>query len=115
VSQTNADSGSDPLVRGTDPRIRIRTKMPRMRNTRKNFAWLAESGHKNTHSAALIVAVFCSCFEISLIESVLIRLAAHHLGLAATAREPKRAVQFGSRIAKMENRKEKAGDVAHRK
>ncbi len=54
-------------------------------------------------------------FEISLTKSVLIRLAAHHLGLVATAREPKRAVQFGSRIAKMENRKEKAGDVAHRK
>jgi hypothetical protein len=50
-----------------------------------------------------------------LIKSVLIRLAAHQLGLVATAREPKRAVQFGSRIAKMENRKEKAGDVAHRK
>ncbi len=42
------------------------------------------------------------------------RLAAHHLGLVLTAREPKRAVQFGSRIAKMENRKEKAGDIAHR-
>ncbi len=63
----------------------------------------------------IIGAVSDPRFEISLIESVLNRLAAHHLGLVATAREPKRAVQFGSRIAKMENRKEKAGDVAHRK
>jgi hypothetical protein len=87
-----------------------------MRNTGKNFAirvWTQEYTH-SLRIKEIIRAVFYSCFEISLIEFVLIRLAAHYLGLAATAREPKRAVQFGSRIAKMENRKEKAGDVAHR-
>jgi len=47
-------------------------------------------------------------------EKLILRLAAHHLGLTRTAREPKRAVQFGSRIAKLENKKEKAHDTAIR-
>ena len=47
-------------------------------------------------------------------EKLVLRLAAHSLGLRGAAREPKRAVQFGSRIAKMENRKEKAHQQAVR-
>ena len=47
-------------------------------------------------------------------EKLVLRLAAHSLGLRGAAGEPKRAVQFGSRIAKMENRKEKAHQQAVR-
>ncbi len=47
-------------------------------------------------------------------EKLILRAAAHKIGLAKTAFEPKRAIQFGSRIAKMENRKEKATDKAVR-
>ena len=47
-------------------------------------------------------------------EKLLLRAVAYKLGLHKTAFNPKRAIQFGSRIAKLENRKEKASDVAMR-
>ena len=47
-------------------------------------------------------------------DKMLLRAVAFELGLRKTAQEPKRAIQFGSRIAKMENRKEKGCDVAFR-
>lgn len=47
-------------------------------------------------------------------EKILLRAVGFKLGLQETAFLPKRAIQFGSRIAKAECRKEKASDVCER-
>lgn len=47
-------------------------------------------------------------------EKLLLRLAAYQLELFLTASFPKRAIQFGSRIAKMEQKKEKGSQICQR-
>lgn len=51
---------------------------------------------------------------IGLGEKIILRALAHRLGLKKTAAEPKRAIQFGSRIAKTEARKEKGSHMCDR-
>ncbi|KAF2361916.1 Asparagine synthase [Trinorchestia longiramus] len=47
-------------------------------------------------------------------EKLLLRVLAHQVGLTVAAGLPKRAIQFGSRIAKMDDRKEKGDQVCDR-
>ena len=47
-------------------------------------------------------------------EKLLLRIAAFKLDLFKTAGQPKRAIQFGSKIAKLDNSKEKGSEICTR-
>ena len=67
------------------------------------------------HLATVPINLKCDFrYDRGIGEKLILRLLAHKMGLKLTSREPKRAVQFGSRIAKMENRKEKGNQKAVR-
>jgi hypothetical protein len=51
---------------------------------------------------------------IGLGDKIILRALAFQMGLNKTAIEPKRAIQFGSRIAKTEARKEKGSQICDR-
>jgi hypothetical protein len=47
--------GPDPLVRGTDPRLRIRTKMSRIRNTAQNQTERRRNLQRNLQEFLIII------------------------------------------------------------
>ncbi len=62
-SGVGSGSGSDPLVRGTDPGIRIRTKMSRIPNTGCQFKILDFSGGA-PRTLSTRMCTFCTIGQI---------------------------------------------------